>query len=101
MITVQQSSAFTRWIKKLKDPQTRALIVSRINRLVSGAPCDVKYLRDNLCELRIHYQSGYRVYFVRDGDAVILLLCGGDKGSQSRDIDAAVRIYSEWRNYHD
>ena len=92
-----ESGKFKHWLKKLKDETGRARIVSRINRLMEGLPGDVASVGNGVSELRIHYGPGYRVYFHQQGDTIIVLLCGGDKGTQRRDIDAAHRILSEWR----
>lgn len=91
------SGKFKQWLKKLKDETGRARIVSRINRLMEGLPGDVASVGNGVSELRIHYGPGYRVYFHQQGDTIIVLLCGGDKGTQRRDIDTAHRILSEWR----
>lgn len=92
-----ESGKFKHWLKKLKDETGRARIVSRINRLMEGLPGDVASVGNGVSELRIHYGPGYRVYFHQPGDTKIVLLCGGDKGTQRRDIDTAHRILSEWR----
>ena len=92
-----ESGKFKHWMKKLKDETGRARIVSRINRLMEGLPGDVASVGNGVSELRIHYGPGYRVYFHQQGDTIIVLLCGGDKGTQRRDIDTAHRILSEWR----
>jgi putative addiction module killer protein len=64
--------------------------------LAYGHVGDVRSVGDGVSELRIHYGAGYRIYFARRGSAVVLLLCGGDKGSQTRDIDMAKRLLAEW-----
>ena len=92
-----ESGKFKQWLKKLKDETGRARVVSRINRLMEGLPGDVVSVGNGVSELRIHYGPGYRVYFHQQGDTIIVLLCGGDKGTQRRDIDTAHRILSEWR----
>ena len=92
-----ESGKFKQWLKKLKDETGRARIVSRINRLMEGLPGDVAPVGNGVSELRIHYGPGYRIYFHQQGDTIIVLLCGGDKGTQRRDIDTAHRILSEWR----
>lgn len=92
-----ETGKFNHWLKKLKDETGRARIVSRINRLMEGLPGDVVSVGNGVSELRIHYGPGYRVYFHQQGDTIIVLLCGGDKGTQRRDIDTAHRILSEWR----
>ena len=95
-----ESGKFKRWLKKLKDETGRARIVSRINRLMEGLPGDVASVGNGVSELRIHYGPGYRVYFHQQGSTIIILLCGGDKGTQRRDIDTAHRILSEWRKQY-
>ena len=92
-----ESGKFRRWLKKLKDETGKARIVGRINRLMEGLPGDVSPVGQGVSELRIHYGPGYRVYFHQQGDKIIILLCGGDKGSQNRDIKAAHLILKEWR----
>ncbi|WP_137819366.1 type II toxin-antitoxin system RelE/ParE family toxin [Pseudomonas sp. 2FG] len=96
-----ESSKFHSWLKKLKDDTGRARIVARINRLMEGLPGDVAPVGHGISELRIHYGPGYRVYFYQQGDTLVILLCGGDKGSQSRDIDTAHQILQAWRAQHD
>lgn len=96
-----ESGKFKQWLKKLKDETGRARIVSRINRLMEGLPGDVESVGGGVSELRIHYGPGYRVYFHQQGDTIVVLLCGGDKGTQRRDIDTAHRILSEWRKQND
>ncbi|MBN2701033.1 MAG: type II toxin-antitoxin system RelE/ParE family toxin [Methylothermaceae bacterium] len=96
MIEIEQSSTFRKWVTRLKDRHARIIIASRINRLAEGLPGDVKPVGEGVSELRIHYGPGYRVYFQQHGNTLILLLCGGDKQSQSRDIAAAKKIAKEW-----
>ena len=95
-----ESGKFKHWLKKLKDETGRARIVSRINRLMEGLPGDVTPVGNGVSELRIHYGPGYRVYFHQRGDTMIILLCGGDKGTQRRDIDTACRILTDWRKQY-
>jgi putative addiction module killer protein len=80
----------------LKDERARALIASRLDRLAFGHAGDAAPVGDGISELRIHYGPGYRIYFKQDGKTLIILLCGGDKGSQKRDIAEAKRLFSEW-----
>ncbi|WP_416423582.1 type II toxin-antitoxin system RelE/ParE family toxin [Pseudomonas sp. App30] len=96
-----ESSKFRSWLTKLKDDIGRARITARINRLAEGLPGDVASVGQGVWELRIHFGPGYRVYFHQQGDTFIILLCGGDKGSQSRDIEAAQQILQAWRAQHD
>lgn len=96
-----ESSTFTAWLRKLKDDTGKARIVSRINRLAEGLSGDVTGVGHGVSELRIHYGPGYRVYFHRRGDMFLILLCGGDKGSQTRDIETAHTILRLWGTQHD
>jgi putative addiction module killer protein len=81
---------------KLKDERARGVIFARLDRLAYGRHGDVEPVGDGVSELRIHYGPGYRVYFQRRGNLIIVLLCGGDKGSQNRDIRVAKRLAKEW-----
>lgn len=92
-----ESGRFKQWLKKLKDETGRARIVSRINRL----PGDVAPVGHGISELRIHYGPGYRVYFYQQGGMIVVLLCGGEKSTQSRDIETAQQILKEWRQHND
>lgn len=94
MIEVQQTEEFSRWMRKLKDRRAVARIAMRIERLEAGGLGDVKFF-DGIGELRIDYGPGYRVYFAKRGDILIILLCGGDKSSQRRDIARAVSMAKE------
>lgn len=96
-----ESSKFRSWLQNLKDNTGRARIVARINRLMEGLPGDISPVGQCVSELRIHYGPGYRVYFHQQGDTLLILLCGGDKGSQSRDIEAAQKMLAAWRAQHD
>jgi putative addiction module killer protein len=71
-------------------------VLARIDRLAEGNLRDIKPIGGGLSELRIHYGPGYRIYLMQQGNRLVLLLCGGDKGTQSRDIDAAKRIAADW-----
>lgn len=95
MIEIRQTAIFSRWLGGLRDRTARARILVRIDRLALGNPGDVKPVGGGVSELRIAYGPGYRVYFTRKGEAVVLLLCGGDKGSQKRDIAEALAIAGE------
>ncbi|NTG38811.1 type II toxin-antitoxin system RelE/ParE family toxin [Agrobacterium rhizogenes] len=86
MFTIRETLEFANWISRLRDTRARARIVQRIDRLAAGNPGDVKPVGEGISELRIDHGPGYRVYFVRDGTVVIVLLCGGDKRTQSKDI---------------
>jgi len=89
MYTVLRSDAFHKWLSKLKDAKGKARIVARIRSAELGNLGDIKSVGDGISEMRIHYGPGYRVYFTRRGRLLILLLIGGDKSSQKRDIKKA------------
>ena len=89
MLIFKQSATFRKWHGKLNDAKAKALIAMRLQRLASGHAGDVATVGDGVCEMRIHYGPGYRVYFQQRGDILILLLCGGDKSTQDRDIRTA------------
>jgi putative addiction module killer protein len=95
VLELRQTETFRRWRLRLRDIRARALIASRLDRLAYGHVGDARSVGDGVSELRIHHGPGYRVYFARRGSAVILLLCGGDKGSQSRDIRTAKQLLAE------
>lgn len=95
-----QSARFKGWMAALRDPRAQARIASRIVRIESGNMGDVRSLRGGLSEVRIDYGPGYRLYFTVRGGSVILLLVGGDKGSQSRDISAARSLLSDLEQGH-
>jgi putative addiction module killer protein len=95
MFVIRETERFSRWLENLRDAQARARIVRRVERLANGNLGDAKSVGGSVSELRIDYGPGYRVYFVRRGDLVFLLLCGGDKKSQSRDIMLARKIAND------
>ena len=92
MIEVRQTEVFAAWFRRLADANARARINVRIRRLSLGNPGDVKSVGGGVSELRVDYGPGYRVYFTRRGEALVLLLCGGDKRTQDADIAAAKRL---------
>jgi putative addiction module killer protein len=95
MIEVRQTDVFTDWFAGLRDREARARITVRIRRLSLGNPGDVKPVGSGVSEMRIDYGPGYRVYFVRRGDTVVVLLCGGDKRNQDRDVARALELAQE------
>lgn len=95
MPMVRQTETFSAWLKDLRDLRGKAKIVARIQRLEDGNPGDVAAVGDGVSEMRIHFGAGYRVYFVNRGGELIVLLCGGDKSSQARDIEAAKKLARE------
>jgi len=92
MIEIRKTERFARWIDNLRDIRGRARILARIERLAGGNPGDVKRIRGGISEMRIDYGPGYRVYFKKHGRELIILLAGGDKSTQARDIEAALRL---------
>jgi putative addiction module killer protein len=95
MMEVRQTDVFADWFAGLRDREARARITVRVRRLSLGNPGDVKPVGSGVSEMRIDYGPGYRVYFVRRGDTVIVLLCGGDKRHQDRDIARALELAQE------
>ena len=89
MIKIRQTAVFAEWLAGLKDVRLRTRVVARIDRLAFGNAGDVAPIGEGISELRLHFGSGYRIYFVRRGALLIILLCGGDKRTQRRDIEEA------------
>ena len=96
MIEFKQTETFRKWRIRLKDERIRALIASRLDRLAFGNAGDVKPVGQGISELRIDHGPGYRIYFQRRGNTIIILLCGGDKSTQAKDIKTAKRLAAEW-----
>ena len=94
-IEIRQTDVFATWFAGLKDREARARITARIRRLSLGNPGDVKPVGHGISEMRIDYGPGYRVYFVRRGDIVVVLLCGGDKSTQGADVEEAKALARE------
>ena len=97
MFTVIRSATFDRWLGGLRDRQAVSRIVARLLAAEDGHFGDVRSVGGGVSEMRIHHGPGYRVYFMTRGDELIILLCGGDKDSQRRDIERARRMAAEWR----
>jgi putative addiction module killer protein len=85
-VEVRETARFSDWLRGLRDGAARARIVARVQRLALGNPGDVRPVGGGVSELRVHHGPGYRVYFARHGAALVVLLCGGDKSTQDRDI---------------
>ena len=98
MVEIIKSATFDRWFRKLRNPKAKARIQMRIRRLGLGNPGDVQPIGSGLSEMRIDYGPGYRVYYMKSGSVLVVLLCGGDKRTQQTDIDKAKRIAAEWRS---
>lgn len=101
MITIKETETYRKWERKLKDPRAKATIAARVFRLANGLPGDVAPVGEGVSELRIHYGPGYRVYFRQQGDEIILLLCGGNKSTQNKDIELAKQLAKRWRKNDD
>lgn len=97
MVEVLLTPGFERWLRRLRDKQATARINIRLRNASEGNFGDTQSLGDGISEMRIHYGPGYRLYFIRKGATVIVLLCGGDKNSQQRDIRRARQLAQEWR----
>jgi putative addiction module killer protein len=89
MIEVRQTAEFSGWLRRLQDAEAAARIVARLRRMEQGNPGDVKSVGNGVMEMRISYGPGYRIYYVHRGAQIVILLCGGDKRTQRRDIKRA------------
>ncbi|MEW6682455.1 MAG: type II toxin-antitoxin system RelE/ParE family toxin [Nitrospirota bacterium] len=92
MIEIRKTDVFARWLDRLRDIRARARVQARIERLAAGNAGDVRPVGEGVSELRIDYGPGYRVYFTQRGREVVILLAGGDKSTQTRDIESALRL---------
>ena len=95
MILVRQTQVYAAWFDGLRDRRARARIDTRIRRLALGNPGNVRPVGQGVSEMRIDYGPGYRLYFKQTGREIVLLLCGGDKASQRRDIATALSLAAE------
>lgn len=95
MADVRQTATFREWHRNLPDRRAAARIASRIERLENDHVGDAKSVGDGVSEFRIDYGPGYRIYFTRRGQTVYVLLCGGDKSTQARDVRTAKRLVQE------
>jgi len=89
---------FTKWLDSLKDANSRRRILARLRRIEQGNYGDCKYLQNGIFELRLFFGPGYRVYFGEDGNKLVVLLCGGDKSNQEKDIQTAVMYWKEYNS---
>jgi putative addiction module killer protein len=95
MIQIRQTEIYRRWFDTLRDRQARARINVRIRRVALGNPGDAKPVGEGVSELRIDYGPGYRVYFIQQGQTLVVLLAGGEKHTQERDIQTALALARE------
>ncbi len=98
MIEVVTTSAYDDWIGHLRDRNARARVVARVRRLTLGNPGDVKPVGGGISEMRIDYGPGYRVYYMQRGELLVILLCGGDKSTQDKDIENAKDYAKAWKD---
>ena len=92
MIEVRKTDAYVKWLDGLRDIRGRARVLARVERLAAGNPGDAEAVGEGVSELRINYGPGYRVYYKQQGRELVILLAGGDKSSQTRDIKTALRL---------
>ena len=92
MVEIRKTDVFSKWLENLKDSVAKARILVRIDRMHSGNFGDVSPLGAGVSELRIFYGPGYRIYFIQRGSEIVILLNGGDKSTQSRDIARAKKL---------
>ena len=92
MVEIRKTETFAKWLDGLDDIRARARILVRIERLAAGNPGDVKPVGEGVSELRIDYGPGYRVYYKKQGRSLVILLAGGDKRTQSRNIKTALHL---------
>lgn len=97
MPTIIKSDAFAEWIDNLRDRAGAAQVLHRLARLERGNPGNAASVGEGLSELKIDFGPGYRVYFGRRGEALVIILCAGDKSSQDRDITLAKKLWREWK----
>ncbi len=95
MIEVRETGTFSAWLSELRDARAKAEVARRVRRLALGNPGDVKPVGEGVSELRIHHGPGYRVYYVQRGSLLIILLCGGDKTAQAKNIASALKLAKE------
>ena len=96
MIELKQTETFRKWRTRRKGERARILVAARLDRLAFGLAGDVEPVGQGVSELRIHHGPGYRIYFQKRGSTIIVLLCGGDKSTQAKDIKAAKRLAEAW-----
>ena len=92
MLEIRKTEVFVKWLDNLYDIQARTRVLVRIERLIAGNPGDVKPVGEGVSELRINYGPGYRVYYKQQGQTIVVLLAGGDKRTQTKDITIALQL---------
>lgn len=96
MIALRRTDEFARWLRGLRDLRAKAIVQARVGRLLCGNPGDVRPVGAGVSELRIHFGPGYRIYFQQRGALLIILLAGGDKSTQAKDIKAAIDLANNY-----
>lgn len=96
MISLRRTDEFARWLRGLRDLRAKAIVQARVERLISGNPGDVRPVGAGVSELRINFGPGYRVYFQQRGAVLIILLAGGDKSAQAKDIRTAIDLANNY-----
>jgi putative addiction module killer protein len=96
MVEIRKTAMYSQWFESLRDRQAKARVDVRVLRLAHGNPGQHRVLTGSVVEMKIDYGPGYRVYYTRRGDELVLLLAGGDKTTQQQDIDAAIRLAKEF-----
>ena len=96
MISLRRTDEFARWLRGLRDLRAKAIVQARVERLISGNPGDVRPVGAGVSELRINFGPGYRVYFQQRGAVLIILLAGGDKSTQAKDIRTAIDLANNY-----
>jgi putative addiction module killer protein len=92
MMEVRKTEVYVKWLDGLRDIRARARVLARVERLAAGNPGDAEPVGEGVSELRINYGPGYRMYYKQQGRELVILLAGGDKSSQPRDIQSALRL---------
>jgi putative addiction module killer protein len=92
MMEIRKTEVYAKWLDGLRDIRARARVLARVERLAAGNPGDSEPVGEGVSELRINYGPGYRVYYKQEGRMLLILLAGGDKSTQSRDIKRALRL---------
>jgi putative addiction module killer protein len=96
LVNEQGKAPFQEWFTSVRDPKTRQRILTRLNRVKDGNLGDCKSVGGGVLELRLMFGAGYRIYFGRTGDTIVVLICGGDKSTQDKDIQEAISLWARY-----
>jgi putative addiction module killer protein len=96
-VRVEKTDEYAEWIDQLKDQAGRARVLVRVERLIAGNPGQHRNLTDGVAELKIDFGPGYRVYYIKRGTRLLLLLAGGDKSTQQKDVQLAIRLAKSFK----